>query len=184
MDNFSIPREALAALLRASGSSLTPEAYVASLSNDDDAYKKYGARVVVAAWSKYFLLAALILSGLWTVMPFGFCFESVLITVILAALTFYEFRVHRAFRDRQPEAPTLGFRNQTAFAAFILIYCLYHAFAPSQVPAQLREAMDPDISQMLRFVTLATYLTIGIVGGVSQFGLAWYYRAAQFQARS
>jgi len=183
MDRFvSIPREALAALLKASGSSLTPEDYMASLSEIDE-YKKYPSRTTVATWSKYFLLMALILSGFWTCTPFGFCFESVLVTAILAVITFFEFRVQRAFRDHQPEAPTLGFRNQTAFAAFIVIYCLYHAFAPLQVPAQYREAMDPDMSQVFRLITIGTYFTIAVVGGVSQFCLAWYYRSARIRAR-
>jgi len=174
----SIPREDLAALLKASGSPLTVEDYLASL-QVTSGYEKYGSRSVAAAWSKYFLLGATILSGLFTCLPMGFDLESVLITLILAAFTFVEFRVHRAFRDCAPEAPSLGFRNQVAFAAFILIYCLYHAFAPMQVPANYREYMDPDMSRMVRTFTIAVYLTIGIVGGVSQLCLALYYWSAR-----
>jgi len=33
-------------------------------------------------------------------------------------------------------------------------------------------------------MTLVAYLIIGIVGGVSQFCLAWYYRAAQEPPRA
>ncbi len=181
----SIPREALAALLKASGSPLTLEAYLNSL-REFDGYEKYASRQTAATWSKYFIQIAAIVSGLAICIPANFGFEGVLVTVILAGITFFEFRVYRAFRDRKPEAPTLGFRNQSAFATFILIYCLYHAFAPMQiqVPGELREYMDPDIGPLIRTVTIATYLIIGVVGGISQFGLAWYYWAARVKEKA
>jgi hypothetical protein len=180
MNRFvSIPREALADLLKSAGSPLTPEAYLASLPEFGE-FRKYASRTSAAVWSKNILLAAAIISALWTCLPIGFSFEGVLVTVILAAITYFEFQVHRAFRDRQREAPVLGFRNQVFFAAFIFLYGLYHAFAPLQVPANYREIMgDADTMRLIRFVTIATYLTVGIVGGISQFCLAWYYSAAR-----
>jgi len=100
----------------------------------------------------------------------------------LAVITFFEFRVHRAFRECRPEAPSLGFRNQCGFAVFILIYCLYHAFAPLEIPEHYREYAVPDLGSLPRILVMVTYLTIGIVGGLSQFGLAWYYRSARIAA--
>jgi len=180
----SIPREALAALLKTAGSPLTPEQYVATLSQADD-FRKYPGRTSISAVSKYMILVAAILSAIWTCLPFGFGFESVLITLILAVITYFEFRVHAAFRDRDPAAPTLGYRNQLGFVALIVVYCLYHAFAPLQVPSGYREIMgDPDTSRLIRILTIGTYLTIGIVGGVSQLCLAWYYRSARIRART
>ena len=174
----SIPREALAQLLQAAGSPLTPEQYLASLPETGE-FKKYGSRTKAAGWSKSILLIAAIVSGLWTCLPLGFGIESVVVTVILAAITFFEFRVYRTFHDRDVHAPSLGFRNQTAFAAFILLYGLYHAFAPVDIPADYREMMDPDLTPMIHTISVVGYLTIGIVGGVSQFGLACFYRSAR-----
>ena len=179
MNRFvSIPREALAELLKTAGSPLTPEDYLASLPEFGE-FRKYASRTSAAVISKNVLLVAAIFSALWTCLPIGFGFESILITVILGGITYFEFQVYCAFRDRQREAPGLGFRNQTFFAVFILLYGLYHAFAPMQVPANYRELMDPDMTRLVRFMTIATYLTVGIVGGISQFCLAWYYWAAK-----
>jgi hypothetical protein len=178
MDRFlSIPRDALAALLKASGSTLSPEAYLASLSEVQ--FKKFASRAVAAMWSKYILLVAVILSVLWTCTPFGFCFESIVITLILGVITFFEFRAHRAFREKDPVAPTIGFRNQLGFAIFIFLYGCYHAFVPLQIPQNYREEMTPDLAPLIHTVVVATYLTIAIVGGISQFCLAWYYRSAR-----
>ena len=179
MDRFvSVPREALAELLKASGSPLTPEQYLAALPEFGE-FKKYAGRAKAAIWSKNILLIAAILSVGFTCLPFGFGFESVLVSVILVVLTYFEYRVYYGFRDRNPEAPMLGFRNQSAFAAFILIYGLYHAFMPMEIPAGYREVMDPDLTSIVQGLTKVAYLAIGIIGGLSQFGYAWYYRAAR-----
>jgi hypothetical protein len=94
--------------------------------------------------------------------------------------------VHRYFSDCNREAPSLGFRNQSAFAAAILIYGLYHAFFPSQIqiPTEYREVMDPSTTGMIQAFERVFYLIIGVVGGVSQFGLAWYYRSAQIRTNA
>jgi hypothetical protein len=175
---FSIPREALAELLKNSGSPLTPEQYAASLPQVD-IFKKYAARARVSAWSKTILLVAAVLAGLC--LPFGFDLEGVIIVAGLAAVTFFEHRVNRYFREGNPEAPNLGFRNQSCFAAAILIYGLFHAFVPSQIqiPTEYREVMDPNTTAMIQAFEKVFYLIIGFVGGISQFGLAWYYRRAQ-----
>jgi len=100
----------------------------------------------------------------------------------LVTVTFFEFRVHRYFRENNPRAPGLGFRNQSAFAAAILIYCLYHAFSPVQIPVQdmtlveENNLIDPGT---LKNLARVFYLSIAIVAGGSQFALAWYYRCAQ-----
>jgi len=186
----SIPRESLAQLLQAADSPLTPEEYLASLSNlppvpeaGPDPFRKYRSRAVAAAFSKYFLLIAAIISTGLTCTPIGFGIEGIIVSVSLIALTYFEYRVHSGFRDHQPEAPLLGFRNQSAFALFILIYCLYHAFAPVQIPADYREAMEPDMTGTIQLVVMVSYLAIAIVGGLSQFGLACYYRAARIKTQ-
>jgi hypothetical protein len=180
---ISIPREALAELLRASGSPLTPEQYLASLP-ELGAAKKYPGRAKAAAWSRNILLVVAVLAGVC--LPFGFDLEDVIIVIGLATVTFFEYRVHRYFRDGNPEAPGLGFRNQSCFAAAILIYGLYHAFVATQiqVPAEYREVMDPSTTAVIQGFERIFYLIVGIVGGISQFGLAWYYRSAQVRAKA
>ncbi len=175
---ISIPREALAELLRASGSSLTPEQYVASLPANTT-YKKYPGRAKVAAWSKNILVVIAVFAAL--ILPFSFDLENVIIVAGLATVTFFEFRVYAYFSEGNPAAPGLGFRNQSIFAAAILIYGLYHASFPSQLelPSEYREVMDPSTTGLVQAMERFFYLLIGIVGGVSQFALAWYYRAAQ-----
>jgi len=179
---ISIPREALAELLRASGSPLTPEQYVASLT-ELDTYKKYAGRAWAAAVSKYCLLVIAVLAVVS--LPFvGFDLENLIIVIGLATVTFFEYRVHRYFCDNNPQAPGLGFRNQSCFAAAILVYCLYHAFVPEQIPSAYRELMDPDTTGLLQGFERIVYLIIAVIAGGSQFGLALYYRSAQIQAKA
>ncbi len=181
---ISIPREALAGLLRAAGSPLTPEQYLASLP-ELSTYKKYAGRAWAAAISKYCILVVAVLSVV--LLPIlGFSVENLIIVAGLATVTFFEFRVHRYFRENNPEAPRLGFRNQSCFAAAILIYCLYHACAPLQLSSQdmslieENNLIDPGT---LKNMTRIFYLFIAIIAGGSQFGLAWYYRNAQVRAK-
>jgi len=179
---ISLPREALAELLRASGSPLTPEQYVASLT-EVAAYKKYPRRALAAAISKYCLLLVAILAVVCLPLV-GFDLEDLIIVAGLATVTFFEFRVHRYFRENNPQAPSLGFRNQSAFAAAILIYCLYHAFSTFQLPVQdmnLIEENNLIDPSALKNLTRIFYLGIALVAGGSQFGLAWYYRGAQIR---
>ena len=180
----SIPREALAELLRASGSPLTPEQYLASLQEADD-YKRYPSRAWAAVISKYCILVVAILSVV--LLPIlGFDFENMIIVAGLVTVTYFEFRVHRYFCENNPQAPSLGFRNQSCFAAAILIYCLYHAFAPVQLSSQ-----DMNLIEENNLIDPATlkdmgrifYLGIAVVAGGSQFWLACYYRSAQVRAK-
>jgi len=185
MDRFvTIPREALDSLLKASGSPLTPEQYLANLREPTDEFRKYRSRAIMAAVSKYCLLVAAVLSVLFTCTPWGFGFESVLISILLVVITYFEFRVHSAFRNQRPEAPIWGFRNQAAFSAIIVIYCFYRAFTPTQLPSGYREMMDPDTARILRIGTFVIYMVIAVVAGLSQFGLAWFYRTARTSTRS
>jgi hypothetical protein len=177
-----IPREALAELLRASGSPLTPEQYAASLA-ELDIYKKYNSRAWAAVINKYCILVVAILSVV--LLPvLGFDAENLMIVAGLATVAFFEFRVHRYFRENNPKAPGLGFRNQSAFAAAILIYCLYHAFFTFQLPVQdmnlveENNLIDPG---SLKSLARIFYLGIAIVAGGSQYGLAVYYRSAQIK---
>jgi len=144
-------------------------------------YAKYRGRARAAAWNKYILLFFTILSGIWTCLPIGFGLESVLIALVLVGVTIIEYRVHRYFRESNPEAPTLGFRNQAFFAAVILVYCLYHAWAGSQMPGsvEVNNLIDSDTMDQVGTIVRASYLVIGVVGCISQFGLAWYYRTAR-----
>jgi hypothetical protein len=173
---LSIPREALAELLQAAGSPLTPEQYLASLAASGPSVK-YRNRAWVAAVSSGTFVVLSVLSLL--LLPLlGFDLEDVIVVAGLATVTFFEYRVRRYFLEGNPAAPGLGFRNQAIFAAAIMIYCLYHAFAPIQVPAEYSSLLDPDTMASLRSLTQLFYLLIGIVGGLGQFGLAWYYRVA------
>ena len=175
---ITIPREALAELLRLTGSPLTPEQYVASLPAVD-IVKKYASRARASAWSKNILVVVAVLSVVW--LPFNFDLEDLIITVGLCTVTFFEYRVNQYFREGHPNGPSLGFRNQSFFAAGILIYGLYHAIFSShlQLPEEYREMVDASSLAIIQSTTRVVYLIVGIVGGVSQFGLAWYYRAAQ-----
>jgi hypothetical protein len=186
---ISIPRDALAELLRAAGSPLTPEQYVASLP-ETGTYKKYPGRAWAAAISKYCILIVAVLSTLWMFVDFfeapifALAFasvENVIISVGLITVTYFEFRVHRYFCENNPKAPSLGYRNQSAFAAAILIYCLYHAIVPTSIPipSEYREVMDPSMAGVMQGFERVVYLMIGVVAGGSQFALAWYYRSAQ-----
>ena len=175
---ITIPREALAELLRSAGSPLTPEQYVASLPAVD-IVKKYASRVRASAWSKNILVVVAVLSVLW--LPFNFDLEDLIITVGLCVVTFFEYRVNRYFREGHPSGPSLGFRNQALFAGAILIYGLYHALFASHIelPVEYREMVDSSELAVIQGATQGIYLIVGIVGGLSQFGLAWYYRTAQ-----
>jgi hypothetical protein len=177
---ISIPRQALAELLKTCGSPLTPEQYVASLP-ELSTFKKYPSRAWAAIINKYCILVVTVLSVAF--LPIlGFDLENLIIIAGLAAVTFFEFRVHRYFLDCNPEAPSLGFRNQSCFAGAILIYCLYHAFSTFQMPADAmtmveeNNVIDPE---MLKSVTRLFYLGIAVVAGGSQFALACYYRSAK-----
>jgi hypothetical protein len=175
----NIPREKLVELLQASGSTLTPEEYTAALPGTG-AFAKFPGRARAAAWSKNILIFVLLLSVLITLFDFGV--ENIVILIGLGAVTFFETRVHRYFWEDNIEAPTLGFRNQCCFAVGILIYGLYHALFPgqitSEIPAELREYVDAPTMNSLVLLARGAYLVIGIVGGISQFGLACYYRSA------
>jgi hypothetical protein len=177
---ISMPREALVELLKAAGSTMTPEEYLASLP-DLTTYKKFPGRARMAALSKYSILVVAV-AGV-VLLPFlGFTFENIVITAGLVTVTFYEYRVHRFFRENNPLAPSLGFRNQSAFAAAILIYCLYHAFAPFQLPLAEQNMMEENNvidPNMLKGMVRTFYLFIGVIVGGSQFALAWYYRNAE-----
>lgn len=181
---IAIPREALAELLRAAGSPLTPEEFVASLPQPDLAlYRKYPGRAVAAAFSKYFILVVAVLAVL-SLPLIGFDLENIIITAGLVTVTYFEFRVHRYFSECDPRAPSLGFRNQTCFAVGIAIYCLYHAAFPEsvQIPSEYREVMDPSTSGLVQSAERIFYLVVAVVAGGSQYGLAWYYRCAQVRS--
>jgi len=182
---ITIPRDALAELLRAAGSPLTPEQYMASLP-DLGAYKKYPGRAWAAAISKYCLLVVAV-AGVVLMPVLGFDFENLIIEAGLITVTYFEFRVHQYFRENNPAAPSLGYRNQSCFAAAILIYCLYHAFFTSQLSAsdmtlvEENNLIDPNsLKNMVRIF----YFIIAIVAGGSQYGLAVYYRSAQARSSS
>jgi len=175
-----VPRDRLAELLQASGSPLTPEQYVASLP-EMQTNKKYESRAWAAAISKYCLVVVAAL-GVITVPFLGFDIENLIIVVGLVTVTYFEFRVHRYFREGNPEAPTLGYRNQACFAAAIVIYCLYSAFSTFQLPAEdmnlieQSNFIDPGV---LNNLVRVFYLFIAVLAGGSQYGLAMYYRSAR-----
>jgi hypothetical protein len=173
-----VPRQALAELLRAAGSPLTPEQYVASLS-PLEAFKKYPSRAKASFLSKTILVIAAIISGVWVCLPIGFDLEGVAIAVALAVITFFEYRVHKYFVTLNPEAPLLGFRNQSVLAAIIFVYGIYHALLPFQLPPEMENMVDPATVDQMRIVIRYGYVAIGVLGGLSQLGLAWYYWTAR-----
>ncbi len=176
-----VPRDALAQLLQAAGSAQTPEEFVAALPQIE-AYGKYAARASAAAWSKYVLYVVAAFALLCTVFSFGV--ENLIILVWLSLVAFLESRVHRGFQQGDPGAPDLGFRNQAGFAAGILVYGLYHAatVGSSSILDELNGSFDPPMIAAIELGMRAFYLFIGVVGGVSQFWLGWYYRGAKFPA--
>jgi hypothetical protein len=183
MNIISLPRDALAELLKSAGSPLTPEQYIASLSTVN-IVSQYAGRAKASMWSKKILAVAAVLSLVW--LPFNFDLEDVILTVGICAVTFFEYRVNRYFREGHPNGPSLGFRNQSLFAVGILIYGLYHALFPSkmQLPEEYRDLVDASTLALMQSTTRVGYLVIGIAGGLSQFALAWYYRGAQVKANA
>jgi hypothetical protein len=186
-----IPREALAELLQALGSPLTPEQYLATLPSpasegpelpavDLAPFKRYPGRAWAAAMSKYCLLIVAIFGVV--LYPFlGSYIENGIIVIGLITVTYFEYRVHTYFLENNPKAPELGFRNQTIFALAIIVYCLYHAFTPialSPDAMQMLEQSNVDMTMIHTFVR-GFYLFVAALAGGSQFGLACYYRRAQ-----
>jgi hypothetical protein len=174
----SVPRDALAQLLQAAGSTQTPEEFVAALP-EIAAHQKYAARASAAAWSKYVLYVVAAFALLCTV--FSFDVENLIILIWLSIVAFFESRVHRGFQQGNPGAPDLGFRNQAGFAAGILVYGLYHAatVGSSTLLDQLNGSFDSPMLAAIELGMRGFYLLIGLVGGVSQFWLGWYYRGAK-----
>jgi hypothetical protein len=138
---------------------------------------KYRGRISAAWWSKTLIAFAAVLSVI--LLPFGFDWESALVVAGVLTVTFFEFRVHRYFLTGDPRAPDLGFRNQSCFAAGILLYGLYHAFYPTPIPPAYRELLDEPTLEAFQNTIKNGYLVVGMLGGLSQFGLAWYYRGAK-----
>jgi hypothetical protein len=142
--------------------------------------QQYRGRITAAWWSKTLLAIAAVISVL--LLPFGFDVWSALLVAGVLTVTFFEFRVHHYFRTGDTRAPGLGFRNQSCLAAAILLYGLYHALRPepieSMLPQWYIEMVGTDAVDSLQTTIRDGYLLIGILGGLSQFGLAWYYRSA------
>ena len=175
---ISIPRQALEELLKAAGSQLTPEQYLASLMVASP-YRRYPSRAIASLWSKGLLVVPAIISVVWQV--FDLSLEGVIVAVILTAITFFEYRVNQYFREENLKAPDLGYYNQSAFAVFILLYCIYHAYmaSPTAMMREYNNMLDPDQMAAFQSMIKMSYVIVGIAGGLSQFGLAWYYRSAR-----
>jgi hypothetical protein len=115
-------------------------------------------------------------------LPFGFDWSDALIVAGVLTVTYFEFRVHHYFFTGDPRGPSLGFRNQSCFAAGILLYGLYHAAYPPPVPPDVSGLLDEPTLDLFQMWIRNGYLAIGIAGGLSQFWLAWYYRSAKAPA--
>jgi hypothetical protein len=142
---------------------------------------KYRGRISAAWWSKTILAGAAVISVL--ILPFSLDLETVVVVAGVLTVTFLEFRVHRYFLTGDPRGPDLGFRNQSGFAAGILLYGLYHAFhvtpLESLIPPEMIGYIDQPTLDFMKSMIKNAYLAVGILGGASQFGLAWYYRGAK-----
>jgi len=146
-----------------------------------DLNPKYRSRAAAAWWNKTFLAMASVISVLLLLL--GFDWWSALIVAAILTVTYFEFRVHHYFLTGDARAPGLGFLNQSCFAVAILLYGFYHAVYPPQiqalVPQEMRDLVDPSMVDFMQTTVVIGYLVIGILGGLSQFGLAWYYRSAK-----
>src|SRR6202453_4229088 len=103
-----VPREALADLLRAAGSNLTPEEYASSLPSLTT-YKKFPGRAKVCVVNKWVMAGIAGLSLL--ILPFSIDNETIIVGAGLCPATFFEFRTHWYFVQNDLRAPPLGFRN-------------------------------------------------------------------------
>jgi zinc transporter ZupT len=139
---------------------------------------KYSGRIRAAVWSKNILLIAFILGVPLTLISFDL--EGLVLLILVGVVTYFEFRTYNYFTAGDPRAPQLGFLNQSCFAAGILVYGMVHAVMTnaSEMPSWASEAIDADTQAMIVQVTREGYVVIGIVGCLSQFALAWYYRNA------
>jgi hypothetical protein len=137
---------------------------------------KYRSRISAAWWSKSVLAVASVISVV--LLPFGFDWSDALIVAGVLTVTFFEFRVHRYFATGDPRGPSLGFRNQSCFAAGILLYGIMNAAQPPPVPTEYQNLLDAPTIDLIQDMIRKGYLVIGIAGGLSQFWLAWYYRSA------
>ena len=97
-----IPREALAELLRAAGSPLTPEEYPGRAAARRGLPKKYRG----GPWRPPSANTASLVAGVGVVtLPFlGITVENIIIVIGLVTVTYFEYRVHRYFRDGDPGA--------------------------------------------------------------------------------
>jgi hypothetical protein len=183
---ITVPKDALAELLRSSGSTLTPEQFVASLPGSGE-YRKYPGRARVAAGSRNVLLVVAILAALclpFNLDSFSAIVENVIVVAGLSVVTYFENRTRLYFLEGNPAAPDLGFRNEACFAAGLLVYGLYHAVFPAQLSSvgDVRDLVDPALLSSVQSGVSVIYVIVGIVGGASQFGLAWYYRCARISS--
>jgi hypothetical protein len=138
---------------------------------------KYRGRINAAWWSKTLLAVASVISVL--LLPFGFDWSDALIVAGVLTVTCFEFRVHHYFLTGDARGPALGFRNQSCFAAGILLYGLYNAAHPPPFPSEYQNLFDAPTIDLIQGTIRNGYLAIGIAGGLSQFWLAWYYRSAK-----
>jgi len=183
---ITIPRESLAELLRNAGSPLTPEQYLASLQQVQQAspFRKYRSRAVAAAISKYSLLVVAV-AGVFLVPFIGSYVENGIVLAAIWAVTIVEFRVHRYFRENDPRAPALGYWNEALFSVVILTYCIYHAYRPPAMSKDMMMLVETNnlVSQdFIKGLWRTIYMILGVVVGGSQFGLACFYRSARLPA--
>lgn len=176
---ISVPRQALGDLLRKSGSKYrTPEEWLASL-KETKLYTLYPGRARAAAVSAYFLIAAAVISILCVFI--SFCFENVLLAIIITGIAWVEHFTLRGFRTWDKRAPIMGCYNQIVFASIIVLYGTYNAFltGPIQIPADYKDSIDPDMLGWVSSGEKLFYILVAVIGGGSQYLMAWYYYRAK-----
>ncbi|MBN2447971.1 MAG: hypothetical protein JXO22_14665 [Phycisphaerae bacterium] len=117
---------------------------------------------------------------------------SFLTTVGITVIGTVEWVGARRLREADPGAATFLGRNQMAFLALIIAYCLYQmlAFSPEQaqtaalapqLKSQLAQVpsitgdIDKQLAAWAPFVTYSFYTLVIVISIAAQGGLAWYY---------
>jgi hypothetical protein len=183
MNRFvTIPREQLEQLLRDAGNPQSVEEFLAqgSVQSAIESHDLYQKRATAAKWSRIWLLASALFSmGSFFVSP---NLEDGLSGIILMGMTVLEFKVHDWFLHSDPRGPLWGYRNQSLFALFFLVYGFYHVFVPTPLKEiegmRMEELGFGDLTGTIHKLEQLFYVIVGLVGAGGQYLLARYYRKA------
>jgi hypothetical protein len=172
----SIPEETLKELLRAAGRDESVAQFLAGGETQRRIQlgQRFQRRAAAAFYSQYWLLFSAIFS--WIFVAATPDVEGILSGILLSCMTVMEHKVQLWFKEGDDRGIIWGWRNQCLFALLFLIYGAYHGLFTSSMPSELNEYVDADaIKGTVEGVARLVYFSVGIVGGLGQFCLAWYY---------